>query len=162
MSVDFGSPRQAFFGKSSLTKAITRGAFGVSSSLTMDQVREAAVLTCRGYPVKKRFLGQAGPRIVQRKNGHEVIAYGYLDRRRTPDGRTIETVRDTAVALDWELALATGVPGYPYAILLARYTETSGKIDEVKELQYFLNELERNLRALDPQAEISLIDRGGQ
>lgn len=50
-------------------------------------------------------------------------------------------------------------PGYAYAIILARYTETSGKINEVEELQYFLNELERNLWRLDPQAEISLTDR---
>jgi hypothetical protein len=33
------------------------------------------------------------------------------------------------------------------------------KINEVEELQYFVNELERNLRRLDPQAEISLTDR---
>jgi hypothetical protein len=35
-----------FFGKSSLTKALTRGAFGVSTKLTMDQVRDAAGITC--------------------------------------------------------------------------------------------------------------------
>jgi hypothetical protein len=159
MSVDFGKPRQVFFGKSPLTQALTRGAFGVSTSLTMDQVRDAAAVTCREYPIKKRFMQQVGPRIVQRKNGREVIAYGDLTRRRTPNGQTVETVLDTATDLRWELALGTGLPGYPYVILLARHTETSGKINDVEELQYFLNELERNLRALDRQAEISLTGR---
>jgi|HubBroStandDraft_5_1064220.scaffolds.fasta_scaffold121485_2 hypothetical protein len=54
VSVDFGKPRQVFFGKSPLTKELTRGAFGVSTKLTMDQVRDAAI-TCREYPVKKRL-----------------------------------------------------------------------------------------------------------
>jgi hypothetical protein len=49
-----------------------------------------------------------------------------------------------------------------HVISLARYTETSGKINEIEELQYFLNELERNIRALDPGAEISLTDRKPQ
>jgi hypothetical protein len=47
VSVDFGKARQVFFGKSPLTKAITQGAFGVSTKLTMDQVRDAAAITCR-------------------------------------------------------------------------------------------------------------------
>ena len=139
MSVDFGKARQVFFGKSPLTKELTRGAFGVSTKLTMEQVRDAAAITCREYLVKKRFMQSMAPRIVQRKSGHE-------------------TVPDTASDVRWELALGAGVPGYAYAIILARYTETSGKINEVEELQYFLNELERNLRRLDPQAEISLTD----
>lgn len=54
MSVDFGKARQVFFGKSPLTKALTRGAFGVLTKLTMDQVRDAAAITCRECPVKKR------------------------------------------------------------------------------------------------------------
>jgi len=56
VSVDFGRARQVFFGKSPLTKELTRGAFGVSTKPTMDQVRDAAAITCREYPVKKRFL----------------------------------------------------------------------------------------------------------
>jgi hypothetical protein len=159
VSVDFGKARQVFFGKSPLTKELTRGAFGVSTKLTMDQVRDAAAITCREYPVKKRFMQSMAPRIVQRKSGHEVIAYGGLARRRTASGESVETVPDTASDVRWELALGAGVPGYAYAIILARYTDTSGKINEVEELQYFLNELERNLRRLDPQAEISLTDR---
>ncbi len=81
MRVDFGKPRQVFFGKSPLTRALTRGALGVSTNLTMDQVRDAAALTCREYPVKKRFLQPVGPRIVQRKGGREAIAYGSLTYR---------------------------------------------------------------------------------
>ena len=51
MSVDFGKPRQVFFGKSPFTKELTRGAFGVSTKLTMDQVRDAAI-TCREYRLR--------------------------------------------------------------------------------------------------------------
>jgi len=162
VSVDFGKARQVFFGKSPLTKAITSGAFGVSTTLTMDQVRDAAALTCREYPVKKRLLQSMAPRIVQRKSGHEVIAYGALTQRKTPNGGSVQTVLDNALDVQWELALGTGIPGYACVILLARYTERSGKINEVEELQYFLNELERNLRVLDSQAEIRLTDRKGQ
>lgn len=162
MSVDFGKPGQVFFGKSPLTKALIRGAFGVSTALTMDQLREAAALTCRDYPVKKRFMNLMGPRIVQRKNGLEVIAYGYLRKRNTSSGESVEIVPDSAFDMKWELALGAGLVGYAYVILLARHTETSGKINEVEELQYFLNELERNLRALDPKAGISLVDRREQ
>ena len=100
MSVDVGKARQVFFGKSPLTKELTRGAFGVSTKLTMDQVRDAAAITCREYPVKKRFMQSMAPRIVQRKS--------------------------TASDVRWELALGAGLPGYAYAIILARYTETSG------------------------------------
>lgn len=159
MSVDFGKARQVFFGKSPLTKALTSGAFGVSTTLTMDQLRHAAAVTCREYPLKRRFLQSMGPRIVQRKNDLEVIAYGSLTQRRTARGESVETVLDNASDVRWELALGAGLPGYEYVILLARHTETSGKINEVEELQYFINELERNLRALDPQAEITLIGR---
>jgi hypothetical protein len=59
VSVDFGKAHQVFFGKSPLTKALTRGAFGVSTKLTMDQVRDAAAITCKEYPVKKRFMRTA-------------------------------------------------------------------------------------------------------
>jgi hypothetical protein len=162
VSVDFGKARQVFFGKSPLTKAITSGAFGVSTVLTMDQVRDAAALTCKEYPVKKRFLQSMAPRIVQRKSGQQVIAYGALTQRRTASGGSVETVLDNALDVQWELALGAGLPGYACVIILARYTERSGKIDEVEELQYFLNELERNLRVLDPRAEISLTDRKRQ
>jgi hypothetical protein len=161
VTVDFGKARQVFFGKSPLTKALAGGAFGISTTLTMDQVRDAAALTCREYPAKKRFLQSMAPRIVERKSGRQVIAYGSLTQRRTASGETVETVLDTALDLKWELVLGAGLPGYAYVIILARHTETSGKINEVEELQYFLNELERNLRALDPHAEISLTDRKG-
>jgi hypothetical protein len=100
-----------------------------------------------------------GPRVVERKNGREVIAYGSLTKRRTASGDLVETVLDAAIDLKWELALGTGLPGYEYVVILARHTETSGKINEVEELQYFLNELERSLRRMDPQAEITLTER---
>lgn len=119
-----------FFGKSPLTKELTRGAFGVLTRLTMDQVRDAADITCREYPVKKRFMQSTAPRIVQRKSGHEVIAYGGLARRRTASGESVETVPDAASDVRWELALGTGLPGYAYVIILARYTETSGKTND--------------------------------
>jgi hypothetical protein len=59
-----------------------------------------------------------------------VIAYGGLARRRTASGESVETVPDTASDVRWELALGAGLPGYVYAIIHARYTETSGKIND--------------------------------
>jgi hypothetical protein len=61
------------------------------------------------------------PRIVQWKSGHEVIAYGGLERRRIASGEFVETVPGTAPDVRWELALGT--------------PETSGRINEVEELQ---------------------------
>jgi hypothetical protein len=49
----------------------------------MDQVRDAAAIICREYPIKKRFMQSMAQRIVQRKSDHEVIAYDGLARRRT-------------------------------------------------------------------------------
>jgi hypothetical protein len=86
-------------------------------------VRDAAVITCREYPVKKRFMQSMAPRIVQRKSGREVIAYGGLARRRTASGELVETVPHTAADVRWELALGTGLPGYAQAPLLG----TSGR-----------------------------------
>ena len=74
MSVDFGKARQAIFGKSTLAKEVTRGAFGVSTKLTMDRVRDAAAVTCREYPVKKRSVQSTAPRIVERKSSGRVAA----------------------------------------------------------------------------------------
>ena len=66
----------------------------------------------------------------------------------------------------WAWIIFFIIGGIVYLVMLPKrkrdsrsVTETSGKINEVEELQYFLNELERNLRRLDPQAEISLTDR---
>jgi hypothetical protein len=47
-------------GDRALTKAITGGEWGVSTKLTMDQVRDAAAITRREYPVKKRFMQRKG------------------------------------------------------------------------------------------------------
>lgn len=47
-------PKRRHDAESPFTKELTRGAFGVSTKLTMDQVRDAAI-TCREYPVKKRL-----------------------------------------------------------------------------------------------------------
>ena len=43
-------PKRRHDAESPFTKELTRGAFGVSTKLTMDQVRDAAI-TCREYPV---------------------------------------------------------------------------------------------------------------
>ena len=59
MSVDFGKARQVFFGKSPLTKELTRGAFGVSTKLTMGEVRDAALISA-----------------AQRVEHYEMAAYG--------------------------------------------------------------------------------------
>jgi hypothetical protein len=76
----------------------------------MDQVRDAAAITCGKYPVKKRFMQSMASRIVQRKSGREVIAYGSLAAEDS-EREFVETVPDTATDVRWELALGTGLPG---------------------------------------------------
>jgi hypothetical protein len=43
------------------------------------------------------------PRIVRRKSGHEVIAYGALTQRKTASGGSVETVLDNAYELERNL-----------------------------------------------------------
>jgi len=153
MSVSFGNPKTAWYGKTRLTKAINHGGFGVSTSLDIGKVQAAAVQTCQEFPVKKARLVRfpMKPMMMTRK-GVEVIAYGMVNTNK-------KTGKEYVGSSSWQLALGSGADGYDYRIILAYAQLHSGKIDEVGELEYFLNELERNLQHQDPRASIKLVDQ---
>jgi hypothetical protein len=151
MSVNFGKATTAWFGNTSLTKAINRGGFGLSTSLDLSKVQDAADRTCKEYPVKQARLVRTPMRpMIMESKGREVISYGLAG----PD----KSGRERVFGPSWQLALGGPTDGYQFTIILVYAQLHSGKIDEVKELEYFLNELERNLRDLDPQAMINLVE----
>jgi hypothetical protein len=148
LSVSFGKPGTAFVGKTNLTKAIHGNGFGITTSLDAPTVWQTARKTCREYPERKEWLtGLHGPRIQHsNRAGAELITYGML----TKD-------QDQVSVRHWALALAKGTGNYSYTLRLAYAKLVSGKIDHIEELEYFLNELEGNLRLLDPNAAIHQI-----
>lgn len=152
MSVSFGKPKTAWYGKTRLTKAINRGGFGISTGLDAGKIQDAATQTCGEFPVKQaRLIRSPMKPLIRMRKGTEVISYGVV-------GTDSKTGREYMSVPSWELALGSGADGYRYRIVLAYARLFSGKIDEVEELEYFLNELERNLRSLDSQAAIELIE----
>jgi hypothetical protein len=153
MSIGFGKPKTAWYGKTRLTKVINRGGFGVSTGLDIDKVRVVAIQTCNEFPVKKARLIRSPMRpLIRVRKGVEVISYGIVATSK-------KTGEEYMPVPSWELALGNGTGAYRYRITLAYAKLFSGKIDEVEELEYFLNELERNLRRLDPQAMIALLEQ---
>lgn len=149
MSVSFGKAKQAWVGKSALTKQLMNGAFGVSTSLDMNKLRDAAAHTCEQFPAKDCgfLLGRHKPVIqINSRLKQQVIAYGRISK-----------TSQRVFPIDWELGLRPGVQGYQFMISVVHASLTSGKIDQVEEMEYFINELERNLGDLDPQAAISLV-----
>jgi len=152
MSVSFGNPQTAWYGKSKLTKQIQQG-FGLSTKLDIGQVQEAAVRTCKEFPPKKVPLvrDQRKPMIMGDGKGNDLIWYGLAGVGKSG--------KERVYGPQWKLALGSGTAGYQYTIALAYAKLYSGKISDVVELEFFLNELERNLREADPQATISLLSR---
>lgn len=152
MSVSFGKATTAWYGKTKLTKTINKNGFGVSTSLDIGQVQAAAMQACHEFPVKKAPLVRTPmkPMLATRK-GVDVIAYGLIHTSK-------KTGKEFVAGESWALALGSGISRYNYRIVLTYAELHSGTIDEVKELEYFLNEWERNLRNQDPQATIELIE----
>lgn len=151
MSVSFGNPKTAWYGKTRLTKDINNSGFGISTDLDISQVQAAAVQTCREFPVKKARLTRSPMKpVITAKKGVEVIAYGVV-------GTNKQTGKEYVAPSSWHLALGSGTGEYKYRIVLAYAQLYSGKINEVEELEFFLNELERNLQHQDPRARIELI-----
>jgi hypothetical protein len=75
MSVSFGKPTTAWFGNTTLTKAINRGGFGISTSLDLGKVQDAAVGTCTDYPVKQARLVRTPMKLmIMESKGQEVIS----------------------------------------------------------------------------------------
>ncbi len=150
MSVDFGNSKTAWYGKTKLTKAIHRNGFGVATSLSISEVGNAVELTCRKYPEKKALFRQIMKPVTAVERGHSVVSYGTVYPSK-------QTGKEIVVGAEWKLGLSGPVGSYQYRIVLVHAKLHSGKIDEVEELGHFINELERNLRDMDPAARIDLL-----
>jgi hypothetical protein len=150
MSVDFSDAKTAWYGKTKLTKAIHRNGFGLATSLTIGEVGKAIELTCKEFPEKKAFFREIMKPVTSLEGGHNVISYGGVVIGKKA-GKEIVPVPE------WKLGLAGPVDSYKYRIVLLKAKLHSGKIDEVEELGHFINELERNLRGMDPAARIDLL-----
>jgi hypothetical protein len=149
MSVDFGNAKTAWYGKTKLTKALHRNGFGLTTRLSVAEIGNAIELTCKQYPPKKALFRQVMKPVTALQKGYNVVSFGI-----TMEGKTGKEVVPTP---EWRLGLAGPVGNYEYRIVLLRATLHSGKINEVEELGNFINELESNLRNVDPQARIDLL-----
>ncbi len=150
MSVDFSNSKTAWYGKTNLTKAVHRNGFGLATSLSISEVGDAVELTCKGYPEKKAAFRIVLKPVTALEKGHDVIAYGNA----VPSKRT---GKEIVLSPRWKLGLSGPVGNYKYRIVLLHAQLHSGKIAEVEELGHFINELERNLRNMDPEARIDLL-----
>lgn len=147
MSVTFGKVTTAFFGKTSLTKSISNGAFYIKSTLDLAQVWQVAAQTCEGYPPKRKRIGGEYRAVIRReRSGHEFIAYGSSSLSKS--GGYIVLIPE------WKLACVE-VQGYK-VFKLASAKVFSGAISEVQEMEFWINEFERNLRSRDPGATVTL------
>jgi hypothetical protein len=150
VSVDFGKPKTAWYGKTKLAKAIHQNGFGLTTSLSISEVGNAIELTCKQYPEKKEIFRQIKKPVTSLEKGYSVISYGVVYPAK-------KTGREIMHTVYWKLGLAGPVRNYEYRIVLVRATLHSGQIDEVEELGHFINELEQNLRNVDPDARIDLV-----
>jgi hypothetical protein len=149
MSVDFSNSKTAWYGKTKLTKEIHRNGFGLATSLGIGEVGKAIELTCAQYPEKKGLFRRIMKPVTSAEKGHNVISYGPVTQGKTG--------KEIVIMPEWKLGLAGPVGNYEYRIVLLRAQLHSGKIDEVEELGHFINELEHNLRDMDPDAKIDLL-----
>jgi hypothetical protein len=147
MSVTFGKVTTAFFGKTSLTKAISNGAFLIKSSLDLAQIWQVAAKTCEEYPPKRRRIGGEYRAVIRReRSGRQFIAYG--SSALSKSGEHIVLIPE------WKLA-CVDIEGYK-VFKLASAKLFSGSISEVQEMEFWINEFERNLRSRDPVATVTL------
>jgi hypothetical protein len=153
MTVRFGDPKTALFGKTPLTKEILEGAFHIRTHLDFSALEQAIIETCQAYPVRHgRLTGDKKPVYQYRKKvKQKVVSYGATAKTKT-DGS------DIVLIPQWSLAPVTiKHGGEVYQVFKTVYAQmTSGKIHDVEEIEYFLNELERRLRLEDAQATIEL------
>jgi hypothetical protein len=151
MSVDFSDSKTAWYGKTKLTKVIHRNGFGIATSASVGEVGKAIELTCEQYPEKKAIFRQIMKPIASLEGDHNVISYGAVSATLAKAGK------EKVVVPQWKLGLAGPIDSYKYRIVLMQAKLFSGKIAEVEELGHFINELERNLRDIDPGATIDLL-----
>lgn len=147
MSVTFGRVTRAFFGKTSLTKTIFNGTFVLKSSLDIAQIWQIAAETCDNYPPKPRRIGGEFRAVIRRESsGRQFISYGSSIKSKS--GEHIVLIPD------WELALRESRAHIFFKIASARLL--SGSIKEVEDMEFWINEFERNLRNRDPGSSVTL------
>jgi hypothetical protein len=147
VSVTFGKVKTAYFGKTDLTKAISNGAFVIRSGLDIAQVWKVAAQTCAEYPPKRRrIVGECRAVIRRERSGQEFIVYGPSSPSKS--GGYLVLIPD------WKLACGES-NGYKF-LRLATAKLLSGSIQEAGEMEFWINEFERNLRSLDPGATVTL------
>ena len=145
MAVDFGKPKQSMIGKSKLTKSIQQGFTVSCSQPDIEPLWEVADGVCQNYPRKRSLLGPRGAMVFfPRGNKIRSIGYGTI----SGDGP------DAQISPDWTLRITGAAPNY--AIELVQAKIVSGKIDQAKEMEFFLNELEDALRKLDSRTTITV------
>lgn len=152
MTVSFGSPKTAWFGRTALTKSILKGYFLINTTLGFDEIEQAIVETCADYPVKtRRFLGDEKVVYRYRKGvKQKVVSYGSPTKAK--DGGELVLIPE------WSLApVAIKDSGREYKVFkVVTARMASGKINNVEEMEYFLNDLEKRLRLKDAQAAVTL------
>jgi hypothetical protein len=153
MSVSFGKPKTAvlavYGAKTSLTKRLRDQGFVLHTSLDVKRIQEIMAATCKNYPVKtRRFVGDIGPLFCSTPRYENVVSYGLLAVDKSGKQRVIDA--------KWIIGLNGPRNGQEKSIKLFQAKLVSGKILEVEELEHYLNELEQNLQAEDPDAAITL------
>ena len=150
MSVDFNNPKTAWYGKTKLTKVIHRNGLGLATNLSISEIGSAIERACQQYPEKNAIFRQVKKPVTAVEKGHNVIFYGAVSHGK-------KTGKEIVLVPDWKLGLTGPAGSYQFRIVLLHATLRSGKIAEVEELGHFINELERSLRDMDPQARIDLL-----
>jgi hypothetical protein len=136
MPVEFGKTNQAVFGQSKLTKRIRQG-FWVTARVDDDTLWEIIEKVCNDFPKKKALLGPRGMMVFRaRDTKQRTIGFGTITKR-------------GSMVPDWTLGLGGTSPVWRLGVVHGKVI--SGKVEQVREMEFFLNELEAALQAKDPE-----------
>lgn len=151
MSVTFGKTKATVFGnQTALTKQIRKHGFRVDTDLDSARIRELILSTCENFPPKEeRLIGTFGPRVINNSFAKNVISYGHISIH---DKNGKKYVKVTLAR--WSLVLAEA--GDHRALRLSTAKLANGSIQEVEEMEHFVNELEQNMQVDDATASITL------
>lgn len=137
--------------KSVGAKRLLAGSFTISTSLEVSDIQEALIDASRNFPRKKTMFGMSGPVIMRDKRlDLEVVAYGSIAKTKTGG----ETVLDP----DWSLALRASDEASP-ELAVARLKGSGSEVSEIEEMEYFIIELECNMRTRDTSATTAITFR---
>jgi hypothetical protein len=139
VTVDFGKARQAYIGRTPLTKRVTQGLW-ITSWLDDNAIWTAIDALCATYPTKKSLGSTKGPMVFYPRLGkRRSLGYGTLSRG--------------VIVPDWTFEVQGAAPHRHLNVVHAK--AISGKIEQVVEMELVLNTLERELRRLDEHASIT-------